>query len=86
MYTNIPQDELLQIIQYALENSYTNYDTFITKIQNLIYVILEQNYFQFNNLSYKQTNKQTAWLWWPLLQPYLPKNHIIGYYRYVDNI
>jgi hypothetical protein len=32
------------------------YDTFITEIQNLIHIILEQNYFQFNDLFYKQTN------------------------------
>jgi hypothetical protein len=56
MYTNIPQDELPHIIQYALENSHTTHDTFITEVQNLIHVILEQNYFQFYNLLYKQTH------------------------------
>jgi hypothetical protein len=57
-YTNIPKDEIPHIIQYAIENSHTTYDTFITEIQNFIHVIVEQNYFQLNNLFF--INKQMA--------------------------
>jgi ABC-type molybdenum transport system ATPase subunit/photorepair protein PhrA len=48
MYTNIPQQELPDIIKAALKNSNMNYGTFVTDTQNLIQVIFEQNYFQYN--------------------------------------
>jgi hypothetical protein len=47
MYTNIPTDEII-IIKYALINSYVIHNTFITEIQSLIHIILEQNYLEFN--------------------------------------
>jgi hypothetical protein len=56
---NIPQVEISQIIQYALENSDISYDTFITEIQNLVHTVLKQNYFQFNNVFYKQAHGLT---------------------------
>jgi hypothetical protein len=100
MYTNIPQDEVPQIIQYTLENSHTTYDTFITEIQNLLHVILEQNYFQFNNRFYIPTNDlamgaRTSALLAEIFLQYmdynkiytvLHTNNIIRYYRYVDSI
>jgi hypothetical protein len=55
MYTNIPQCKSPDIIKLALKNSNMNYDTFVTDIQNLMQIILQQNYFQYNGQFYTKT-------------------------------
>jgi hypothetical protein len=54
MYTNNLHTELPEIIHYVIKNSRIHY-RFITETQNLLHIILEQNYYQYNNCFYKQT-------------------------------
>jgi hypothetical protein len=53
MYTSMPQQELLNIIHEAMENNYTQSEH-INEIMSLVKIILNQNYFQHNNQTFKQ--------------------------------
>jgi hypothetical protein len=55
MYTNIPIQNTLNIIkQKLIENNENN--TYIKQITNSLNIILNQNYFEYNNKIYKQTD------------------------------
>jgi hypothetical protein len=55
MYTNIPTTQITDIVKTCMNNNNINEDVKM-EIGNLINIILviEQNYFQFNNKYYKQ--------------------------------
>jgi hypothetical protein len=53
MYTNIPQQELKSIIHNELiKNTTGTWNT--TEILHIVDCILNQNYFEYNNTTYKQ--------------------------------
>jgi hypothetical protein len=99
MYTNIPQHELLNIIHETLTNNYIHNDQ-INEIMRLVQTILNQNYFQHNNHTFKQQDglamgaPTSAILSENFIQylehnnilKTLQKHKIIDYYRYVDDI
>jgi hypothetical protein len=80
MYTNIPQQELRNIIYNALFNNNIHKDR-ITDIMNIVSTILNQNYFHHNNQTYKQQHLEHN-----NIQKTLMKHKVIDYYRYVDDI
>jgi hypothetical protein len=99
MYTSIPQNELINIIHESL--TYNNIpDEHKHEIITLTKVILDQNYFQYNNELYSQneglamgapTSSILAEIYIQYLEhngiiQVLQKHHIIDYYRYVDDI
>jgi hypothetical protein len=53
MHTNIPTTQITDIVKTCMNNNNINEDV-KTEIENLINIIIEQNYFQFNNKYYKQ--------------------------------
>jgi len=53
MYTNIPTHELLSIIDTACNNNLVE-ERLKRDIINLSKTIIDQNYFQFEDLTYKQ--------------------------------
>lgn len=55
MYTNIPVTETINIIQTNLQTHSTLPQEYITEIIKLLELITEQNYFQFNNEFYIQS-------------------------------
>jgi hypothetical protein len=55
-HTTVPQSELPIVVNAALQNSDMNQDAFVKDIHSLIQLILEQNYFQYNNGFFTQTN------------------------------
>jgi ribosomal protein S25 len=99
MYTNIPQTELIQVINNALQNNSVHKEQ-KQEIITLTNTILNQNYFQHNDQQYKQTEglamgaPASAMLAEIFIQHLehnhvintLKKHHIIDYYRYVDDI
>jgi hypothetical protein len=97
MYTNIPQQDATLIIHNILLNYNEN---IANNIQNMLQIILQQNYFQFDNQYYKQniglvmgapTSALIAETFLQNLEhshiySILTKYKIIGYFRYVDDI
>lgn len=53
MYTNIPTSELVNIIRNILNSDYSTSKEEKDELVNLVNMILEQNYFQFNNQFFK---------------------------------
>jgi hypothetical protein len=99
MYTNIPQQELLSIIHEAMKNNYTQSEH-INEIMSLVKIILNQNYFQHNNQTFKQQDglamgAPTSAILPEIFIQYLEhnsilkvlqKHNIVDYYRYIDDI
>jgi hypothetical protein len=99
MYTSIPIDKLTNIIHRLLKHNNIP-DEHIHEIITLTKVILDQNYFQYNNELYSQkeglamgapTSSILAETYIQYLEhtsiiQILQNHHIIDYYRYVDDI
>jgi hypothetical protein len=99
VYTNIPKNDIITITKNILQNYDINIDTQKEIIQ-LMNTLLEQNYFQHDHKYYKQTNglamgaPTSAILAEIYIQntehtqiyDILIKQHIIAYFRYVDDI
>jgi hypothetical protein len=97
MYTNIPQQDATHIIHNILQNYNENV---ANNILNMLQIVLQQNYFQFDNQYYKQNVGLAMGAPTPAIiaetflqnlehnQIYniLTKYIIIGYFRYVDGI
>jgi hypothetical protein len=97
MYTNIPQQDATHVIHNILLNYNEN---IANDIQNMLQIILQQNYFQFDNQYHKQniglsmgalTSAIIAETYLQNLEhnqiySLLTKHKIIGYFRYVDDI
>jgi hypothetical protein len=100
MYTNIPTNELKDIITNILNNDHYTSKKEKEEILNILDIILEQNYLQFNNQFYKQNEGLTMGaptsatlaetfiqhLEHTIIYKILEKYQIIDYYRYVDDI
>jgi hypothetical protein len=99
MYTSIPINKLVNIIHRSLTHNNIP-DEHIHEITTLTKVILDQNYFQYNNELYSQneglamgapTSSILAEIYIQYLEhngiiQILQNHHIIDYYRYVDDI
>jgi hypothetical protein len=99
MYTNIPQNELLQIIRNTLEHNNTP-ENQKEELITLVKTILNQNYMQHMDQQYKQNEglameaPTSAILAEIFMQHHehnyiiniLQKHRIIDYYTYVDDI
>jgi hypothetical protein len=99
MYTNIPIKDLVNIIQRSLTRNNLP-DEYKQEIITLTKVILDQNYFLYNNELYSQnkglamgalTSSIMAEIYIQYLEhndifQILQKHRIIDYYRYVDDI
>jgi hypothetical protein len=99
MYTNIPQKDLIHIINSALQNNNTPEDE-KQEIIILVNAIINQNYTQHNNHQYKQEEglamrAPTSAILAEIFIQYLEHNHIINilkkhnitdYYRYFVDI
>jgi hypothetical protein len=100
MYTNIPNSDVISIINNILK---TNPEIVETKQKDIIHIskpVTEQTYFQIDQQYYKQADglamgvPSSAILAETYIQhmvhtqiyPTLMKCQIIGYFRYVDNI
>ena len=55
MYTNIPTDEHLPIIEMTCQNNHVDEDTKLDLIK-LTRTLLDQNYFRFNNTTFLQSD------------------------------
>ena len=99
MYTNIPANDLTDIIHHLC--IYSNTDTTIqTELQNICNIILTQNYFRFNNIQYSQmqglamgvpSSSILSEIYLQFLEStriydILLRHQIMGYFHYVDNI
>jgi hypothetical protein len=98
MYTNILQQELLNIIRETMENNYIHREH-INETMSLVKIILNQNYFQHNQIFKQQdglamgapTSAILSEIFMQHLehnsiQEVLQKHNIVDYYRYVDDI
>jgi len=99
MYTNIPTNKIPTIITEICKNLNTS-KTVKNELIKLTRMILKQNYFNFQNITYKQTTGLAMgaptsaifseiylqYIEHTLLIDILSNNHIIGYFRYVDDI
>jgi hypothetical protein len=99
MYTNIPRDEVINIIEDTLKNNTRTPRPYKTRT-TLLKATLEQNYLQFNNEFYKQndglavgvpTSAILAKIFIQYLEhtkiiKILNEHHVIDYCRYVDDI
>jgi hypothetical protein len=99
MYSNIPQKELIQAIDKALQNNNVRTEQKRDVIL-LINTILKQNCIQHNNLQHKQEKglsmgAPTSALFAEIFMQFIEHNHIINtltkhnvldYHRYVDDI
>ena len=107
MYTNIPTQELLSIIDTACDNNLVEdrlqrdiINLSKRDIINLSKTIIDQNYFQFEGLTYKQNDglamgAPTSFIFSEFYLQHqenskiydLLRNHnVVGYFRYVDDI
>jgi len=99
MYTNIPTHELLSIIDTACDNNLVE-ERMKRDIINLSKTIIDQNYFQFEGLTYKQNDglamdAPTSSIFSEFYLQHqenskiydLLRNHnVVGYFHYVDDI
>jgi len=99
MYTNIPIAELLNIIESLCE-IHLNHDKLREEIIQITKLITRQNHFQFLNQLYRQDNglamgAPTSSIFSEIFLQHmenttiykiLTQNHIIGYFRYVEDI
>ena len=99
MYTNIPSQQLPDIITYLCKQNYVDHPT-QTEIPKLCDTILKQNYFEFQDTFYFQTQglamgAPTSSILSEIFLQYIEyteicniikQHNIIGYFRYVDDI
>jgi hypothetical protein len=99
MYTNIPTTQITDIVMSCMNNNNVNEDV-KNEIGNLINIIIEQNYFQFNNKYYKQkgglamgaptsailSEAYLQYIEHTCIYNILQKHNIVSYHRYVDDI
>ena len=100
MYTNIPKKDIMNITKNILQRNHnTNINT-QKEIMCIMNTVLEQNYFQYEQKYYKQTDglamgAPTSAILAEIyiqnmehtqIQEILNKQNIIGYFRYVDDI
>jgi hypothetical protein len=99
MYSNVPTDEVLHIFDLLCEQQSIG-ENVKKDLRSLIKIVLEQNYFQFNNDFYSQETglamgSPTSSIPSEMYLQYkecteiydiLQRNGIIGYFRYVDDI
>jgi hypothetical protein len=99
MYTNIPTEELLTIIESAYKNN--NFEEGLKRdILKLIKVVIDQNYFQFMDKTYVQNDglamgAPTSSILSEFYLQHLENSkiydillnfNIMGYFRYVDDL
>jgi hypothetical protein len=99
MYSNIPNEDLINIIKSMCLKQYLDEKT-NTEFVNITHTILEQNYFKFRNQCYIQntglamgapTSAILSEIYLQQLEhtmtvDILIQNNILGYFRYVDDI
>jgi hypothetical protein len=99
MYTNIPTEDIGHIITMILNNDYIETDN-IYEIIHFTDIILKQNYFEFNNIVYKQNEGLAMeaptsailaeiylqYIEHTFIQGILEKHKIVSFHRYVDDI
>jgi hypothetical protein len=99
MYTNVPTDELINIINSLCKDKLIQ-DKLTNEIIQITKLIIQQNYFQFQNQFFIQENglamgAPTSSVFSEIFLQHmenttiykiLTQNHIIGYFRYVDDI
>jgi hypothetical protein len=90
MYTNIPTTQIKDIIITYLNNNNV-YEDVKTEINNIINIIIEQNYFQFNNKYYKQKEglamgAPTSAILSEIYLQYIEHTHIYIYTIHYKNI
>ena len=100
MYTNIPKNDIKNITKNILQHNYNTNINAQKEIMYILNIVLEQNYFQYEQKHYKQTDglamgaPTSAILAEVYIQhmehtqiyDILNKQNIIGYFRYVDDI
>jgi hypothetical protein len=100
MYTNIPKHDIINIISNIIKGNPQSNENVQKEILYITQTIMEQNYFQFNQQYYKQTNRVAMGaptsavlpetyirhMEHTQIYPILVKQQIIGYFRYVDDI
>jgi hypothetical protein len=99
MYSNVPTEEVLHIFDLLCEQQSIG-ENVKKDLRSLIKIVLEQNYFQFENEVYSQEiglvmGSPTLSIFSEMYLQYkectdifdiLQRNNIIGYFRYVDDI
>jgi hypothetical protein len=99
MYTNIPTEELVNIIDFLCKEHFIQ-DKLRNEIIKISQLIIRQNYFQFQNHFYIQENglavgSPTSSVFSEIFLQHIEstaiykiliQNYIIGYFRYVDDI
>jgi hypothetical protein len=100
MYTNILRIDIINIINAILDNNTEIQSNIRTELTYILKIVMEQNYFQFDQKYYKQIDglamgASTSAIFaetfiqhmdHKYLYPILKTQHIIAYYRHVDNI
>jgi hypothetical protein len=100
MYTNLLRQHTKNIINNIIENNNEIQSNTLREVIRTLKVMMEQNYFLFDQKNYKQTGglamgaPTSAILAETFIQhmkheylyPILIAHEIIGYYRYVDDI
>ena len=99
MYTNIPTQQLADIITHLCKHNNIDHTT-QTEILKICDTILKQNYFEFQDTKYSQTQDLAMgaptssilseiylqYMEYTEIYNILKQHNIIGYFRYVDNI
>jgi hypothetical protein len=99
MYTNIPTQQLPDIITYLCKQNYTDHST-QTEILKLCDRVLKQNYFKYQDTFYTQTQglamgAPTSSILSEIFLQHLEhtkiynilrQHNIVGYFRYIDDI
>ena len=99
MYSNVPTSDIEQIIEFICNQQFTD-GLIKQELVNMSKIIIEQNYFKFDNRYYSQENglamgSPTSSIFSEIYLQYtenpavydtLLHNKIMGYFRYVDDI
>jgi hypothetical protein len=100
MYTNIPRKEIINITDNVLENKVEIEASTRKEIIFIMGIIMKQNYFQFDQQYYEQTEGLAMgvpisailaevfieYMEHKYIYPVLRTRKILAYYRYVDDI
>jgi hypothetical protein len=100
MYTNIPKDDIINIISNIINKYQDISKNYQCQIIQTLKTTLEQNYFHIDNEYYKQTNGLAMGALTSVIiaetymqhmehtqmYPILIKQQIVGYFQYVDDI
>jgi hypothetical protein len=99
MYTNVPKRNIMNIINNILEKNSEVHMNIQKEIMHILQKMMEQNYFQFDQQYYKQTDRlavgaSTSSLMaetyiqhmeYKQIYPVLRTQQIMAYFRYVDD-